>query len=82
VEEKLKWDELALHHAMQLKEESRKGSFPSLHLNIAKCHEDLGRKEKARIHYEQAQSYTSYLPNDGYGNMIRAGIQKGLERTT
>jgi tetratricopeptide (TPR) repeat protein len=78
--QKLQWDETALRHALALKDENMKGALPSLYLNIAKCYEDLGEKDKARIHYEQALSYSVFLANDGYGSMIRSGIQKGLDR--
>ena len=77
---KLYWDETALRHALNVKDEGMKGSYPSLYLNIAKCHEDLGDRVRAKQNYESALSYADFLPNDGYGNMIRGGISNGLER--
>ena len=54
--------------------------LPSLYLNIAKCHEDLGDPVQAESNYRLAASFEKYLPEDGYGNMIRSGIRNGLER--
>ncbi len=78
--EKLKWDETALNHALNIEEKTVKGALPSLYLNIGKCYEDLSDFENAKKHYQSAFSLTSFLPDDGYGNMIRAGINNGLER--
>lgn len=78
---KLEWDELALNHALNIEGDEIKSALPSLYLNIAKCHEDLNNPEQAIIHYQAALSFTHFLPDDGYGNMIRRGISTGLERT-
>ena len=80
IADKLKWDETALHHALQIDEESVKGTLPSLYLNIGKCYEDLNDLDKARNNYETAFSFTGFLPDDGYGKMIKAGIVRGLEK--
>ncbi|UOE49529.1 hypothetical protein MTO98_00400 [Mucilaginibacter sp. SMC90] len=80
VADKLKWDETALKFAFEIEGQEIKGVYPSLYLNIAKCHEDLEDFDKARENYQSALSYTSFLPDDGYGNMIKAGINNGIER--
>jgi tetratricopeptide (TPR) repeat protein len=80
VEGKLKWDETALSLALSIEGEEIKAVYPSLYLNIAKCHEDLKDFDKALENYQLALSFTSTLPNDGYGNMIRAGINNGIAR--
>ena len=80
VADKLKWDETALYHAMKIDAPQIKDTYPSLYLNIAKCYEDLGDRENARKNYELAFSFTHLLADDGYGNMIRGGIQNGLAR--
>lgn len=80
VEEKLTWDEKCLAIALTIEEESMKANYPSLYLNVAKGFEDTGNLEDARKNYTLALSYTTYLPDDGYGNMIKAGINKGLQR--
>lgn len=80
VEDKLEWDKKALAHALGMPDESKNNLLPSLYLNIAKCHEDLNDIDNAKQYYELANSFTQFLPEDGYGKMIDAGIQKGLER--
>lgn len=80
VENKLQWDETALNLALTIDDEQIKAVYPSLYLNIAKCHEDLGNFDKALWHYRSALDFASFLPNDGYGDMIRAGINNGIAR--
>lgn len=80
IESKLKWDETALSLALSIEGEEIKAVYPSLYLNIAKCHEDLKDFDKALENYQLALSFTPALPNDGYGNMIRAGIDNGITR--
>lgn len=80
VEDKLKWDETALHFALKINDETVKGSYPSLYLNIAKCYEDLSDFNNARKHYQLALSFTNLLPGNGYGDMIKGGIKNGIER--
>lgn len=80
VQHKLQWDETALHFALKVKDADMTGSYPSLYLNIARCHEDLQDMENACRHYRLAQHYAHILPGDGYGEMIRKGISNGLHR--
>jgi len=80
VPDKLKWDETALHFALEINDESIKGAYPSLYLNIAKCYEDLKDLVKALENYQLALKFTNFLLEDGYGNMIKAGIANGIER--
>jgi len=80
VADKLNWDETALQMALNIKEDGIEGAYPSLYFNIAKCYEDLNDFAKAKENYQTALSYTSFLLDDGYGNMIRAGIDAGIER--
>jgi rifampin ADP-ribosylating transferase len=77
---KLLWDETALEMALRIDHESIKPSYPSLYLNIAKCHEDLCAFAEAGIYYELAFSHLDFLPDDGYGHMIRSGVLTGMER--
>jgi len=79
-EDKLKWDQAALTLALGINDQSVKAALPSLYLNVAKCYEDLNDLDKARENYNNAVSFTNLLPEDGYGNMIRAGIRNGLDR--
>jgi tetratricopeptide (TPR) repeat protein len=80
VTDKLKWDETALQFALKINNETIKGAFPSLYLNIGKCYEDLNNLELARENYRLAHSFTIFLANDGYGKLIRSGIGNGMER--
>ena len=54
--------------------------FPSLLLNLAHLYEVLGNLEQAKKYYEFAMERAKVLPSDQYGNMVRDGIQKGLQR--
>ena len=80
VADKLAWDETALNLALKIKDDSVKGAYPSLYLNIAKGYEDLEEFEKATENYELALTYASFLHEDGYGKMIKGGVENGLER--
>ena len=80
VADKLKWDETALQLALKINDETIKGTYPSLYLNIAKCYEDLNDFDNARKNYQLALSFTNLLPDSGYGNMIKGGIMNGIER--
>ena|SRR6218665_304698 len=81
VEEKLKWDEIALNHALKSGEDVS-GAFPSLYLNIGKCYEDLGDFSLALKNYKIGLSFTDELSNGGYESLIRNGILNGLHRIT
>ena len=80
ISDKLTWDEEALKYALQIEDETVKGTLPSLYLNIGKCYEDLHDFENAKSNYQAAFSYTHFLPDNGYGNMIKTGIMNGLNR--
>ena len=82
VAEKLRWDETALQLALKVDDSSAKEILPSLYLNVAKCYEDLDDFHNAKTNYQWALTYTTALPDNGYGNMIRGGVAKGLERVT
>ena len=80
VEDKLKWDQKALQLALKLNDDTIKGVYPSLYLNIAKCYEDLNDFDNARKNYQLALSFSNHLLDDGYGKMIKSGIMSGIER--
>src|SRR6476619_4630449 len=63
VEEKLKWDETALAHALKIEDGSLSTGYPSLYLNIGKCYEDLNDLDKAKENYQSALSYIDSLPD-------------------
>ncbi|MGW3613319.1 hypothetical protein ACWD6N_26085 [Micromonospora sp. NPDC005163] len=87
-EAELSWDERALaavadltderaqqyHHSMQVQ-----GFLPSLHLNLADDHRRLGNTALAREHLALAERFVGRLPDDPYGEVIRAGIRNATE---
>lgn len=77
---KLRWDQAALDLALSLTETPAQALLPSLYLNTGKCHEDLGDLEAANANYTQALQHAPSLPADGYGSMIRSGIEAALRR--
>lgn len=79
VKDKLYWDETALHFALKGGDEY-KAQYPSLYLNIGKCYEDLDDHKAALDHYRSALSFTEFLDDDGYGKMIKGGINNALQR--
>lgn len=53
--------------------------YPSLHLNLAADYMKLARPEAARLHLDRARDAADVLGDDGYGDGVRAGIDR-LER--
>jgi tetratricopeptide (TPR) repeat protein len=80
IADKLKWDLVALDLALKINNETIKGSYPSLYLNVAKCYEDLNDFDNARENYQLALSFTNSLPDNGYAYMIKGGIMNGIDR--
>ncbi len=87
--EELRWDRRALEAADQLGDERARahhpsldvaGFYPSLHLNLADVHRRLGDDEQAAEHIDRARAALGALPDDGYGRMIRAGIDRCAAR--
>ena len=81
-QDKLKWDKTALELALKINNETVKGALSSLYLNVAKCYEDINDFDNAKRNYDLALSFVDLLPDNGYGNMIKGGIVKGIERVT
>ena len=80
--EKLQWDETALSFALRINDSSMPANYPSLYLNIGKCYEELTDFKAAQKNYQLALSYSDQLPDNGYGQTIKAGIKNGLERVS
>lgn len=89
VSEELVWDLRALEAAELITDERAakagvKGSvsafYPSLHLNVGECYRKLGELDLARAHVERGQAAAGALGNDGYGRMIRNGLDRLAER--
>ncbi|MER7621148.1 hypothetical protein [Streptomyces sp. NPDC126503] len=86
--DELAWDLRALNAAGELGEErlaahdsavALRALYPSLHLNLAADYLKLQRPEAARLHLDRARAASDALEDDGYGNGVRAAIDR-LER--
>jgi rifampin ADP-ribosylating transferase len=80
VGEGLRWNLVALEQAKRIEEQDVAEVYPSLYLNVASSYEKLGDIQRAKEYYSLADTATIALPDDGYGNMIRKGINAGLDR--
>jgi hypothetical protein len=83
-EDELWWDEQALAAVADLTDERAqrvheslqvRGFLPSLHLNLADDHRRLGDTARAREHLATARELSAVLPDDGYGSLVRRGIE-------
>lgn len=76
------WDECALAEHPFVRDEdlaplgipSAAGFVPSLELNVADGHHRRGDLAAARRHLERGRAAAATLPDDGYGAMIRGGL--------
>ncbi|MEV0965791.1 MULTISPECIES: hypothetical protein [unclassified Streptomyces] len=83
--DELAWDLRALAAADALGQErperpgsavTARGLYPSLHLNLAADYLKLHRPEAARAHLDRARAASAALGDDGYGNGVRAAIDR------
>lgn len=56
------------------------GFYPSLHLNPAECYRKLGELGRAREHLAWGRASVATLGNDGYGQVIKAGLDRLTDR--
>ncbi|MET8145988.1 tetratricopeptide repeat protein [Sphaerisporangium sp. NPDC005288] len=56
------------------------GLYPSLHLNLSECYRKLGDLDRAREHFQQARAGMGALGDDGYGQLIRGGLERLAEQ--
>jgi hypothetical protein len=89
VHEELAWDLRALAAADLLTDEraarggvagSVAGFYPSLHLNLGECYRKLGEVDRAREHLDRGRASVDALGNDGYGQMIKGGLDRLADR--
>lgn len=78
--ETLRWNELALTHALSASTDSIRSFYPSLYLNLGKSYEDLGDLSRARELYEQGEQRLDDVPGGGYGEIVRQGLRNALQR--
>ncbi|WP_433133942.1 hypothetical protein ACQPWW_17230 [Micromonospora sp. CA-240977] len=83
-EAELSWDERALAAVSDLTDERAKrylsslqvqAFLPSLYLNLADCHRRLGNTALAAEHLSRVRAYLGQLPDDPYGESIRAAVR-------
>jgi tetratricopeptide (TPR) repeat protein len=78
--ETLRWNELALTHAISASADSVRSFFPSLYLNLGKSYEDVGDTSRARELYEQGEQCISDVPDGGYAEVVRQGLHDAMQR--
>ncbi|MET8359062.1 hypothetical protein [Micromonospora sp. NPDC005171] len=87
-EAELAWDERALAAVSELTDERAQeylpslqvqAFLPSLYLNLADCHRRLGNVRLAREHLARAREHLVRLPEDPYGESIRAAVSDFVE---
>lgn len=80
----LAWDLLALEAATGSKDE-RNGDavdpalasfLPSLHLNVGDAYRRLNEPQRARRHVDSGFERAGLLEDNGYGNMVRMGLER------
>ncbi len=79
-EQALHWNAECLRYADRVGDERVTGFYPSLYLNMAHSHEQLGDRQRAEECYHAAEAHFSALPDGPYADMVRDGVARGLER--
>jgi hypothetical protein len=78
VPDKLKWLETTLQFALTINDDAVKAAFPSLHLNIAKCFEELGDAKSAKKNHDLALSFSGTPSDKGlFYHGTRADLKVG-----
>src|SRR3954451_15095245 len=87
--EELAWDLRALEAVAGVSDERAAAAgvtgpvaafYPSLHLNLGEDYRKVGDVGSARPHLELGLAAAGSLPDDGYGAMIRGGLEGLAER--
>jgi rifampin ADP-ribosylating transferase len=78
IPDKLSWLKTALEFALKVDNDSVKGAFPSLYLNIASCYEELGDPDNAKKNYELSISHKDISFDKGpFYHGTKADLQIG-----
>ncbi|MEV0276258.1 hypothetical protein AB0I22_07735 [Streptomyces sp. NPDC050610] len=77
----LDWNAECLRRAELVADERVRGFFPSLHLNMARAHQELGDRDSAREHFRQAARRLADAPPGPYGDWGRYAVAEGLRAT-
>jgi hypothetical protein len=88
LDEEVSWDEAALSEHAQVRDgdlapvgiTSTDGMAPSLHLNLGDGYLRQGRLDAAEAQLEAGMSARGALAADGYGDLIRSGLDRLEER--
>ncbi len=76
--ERLNWLDAALESALKVNHNAVQSALPSLYLNIAKCYEDLGNVDNAKIYSDLAIAYKPGLSEKGpFYHGTKADLQVG-----
>ncbi|MGH3916560.1 MAG: tetratricopeptide repeat protein, partial [Pseudonocardiaceae bacterium] len=57
-----------------------RGFYPSLQLNLGECYRKLGDLDRAREHLQLGRAAVHALEDDGYGRMIKKGLDSLADR--
>lgn len=79
--ERLRWNEECLRRADLVGDERVAGFYPSLHLNLAHAHSELGRPEAALEHFRLAARHLAQVPAGPYADWVRLAVADGLRRS-
>ena len=79
-EDTLHWNEVALKHADALDDDRVLELYPSLCLNLADSYYAMRRPSKSRELAHRAAASLSALPAGGYGEFVRGGVIRLLEK--
>ncbi|GAA0602772.1 hypothetical protein GCM10010174_18740 [Kutzneria viridogrisea] len=80
-EDVLHWNQVCLDRADAVGDERVRGFYPSLHLNLAKAHEQLGAADLAHEHYRRAAATIEDAAAGPYADGIRFAVAEGLRAT-
>ena len=88
LDDEVSWDEAALSEHAQVRDgdlapvgiTSTEGMAPSLHLNLGDGYLRQGRLDAAEAQLEAGMSARGALAADGYGDLIRSGLDRLEER--
>jgi tetratricopeptide (TPR) repeat protein len=76
----LRWNREALQRAEAADDERVQTFYPSLYLNMGYSYEVLGDRAEALRYYKLAEARVAGLPEGSYGDVVRDGIARGLQR--
>lgn len=78
ITDKLQWMETSLQCALNINDDNVKSAYSTLYLNIAKCYEELGDSDKAKINYGLSNSYKGTPSDEGpFYHGTKADLQVG-----